>query len=68
MTRFTPAEGAMTGLPSVRPGRVPRRIIAAVRVSRERDGMTSPEVQRYSIKQKIERDGDRIIDWIEGIG
>ncbi len=46
---------------------VPRRIIAAVRVSKERDGMTSPENQRYAIEQKVARDGDRIVEWIEGI-
>lgn len=45
----------------------PRRAIAGIRVSKEREGMTSPENQRYIIEQFAEREGIEIVEWIEGI-
>ncbi|MCC2030652.1 recombinase family protein [Microbacterium allomyrinae] len=44
-----------------------RRGIGAIRVSKERDGMTSPENQRYAIEQFAERENIEIVEWIEGI-
>jgi site-specific DNA recombinase len=38
-----------------------------VRVSKERDGMISPENQRYSIEQYAARENIHIVEWIEGI-
>ncbi|WP_336638489.1 MULTISPECIES: recombinase family protein [unclassified Microbacterium] len=48
-----------------RPAR--RRAIGAIRVSKERDGMISPENQRYAIEQFAEREGIDIVEWVEGI-
>jgi len=53
----------LRGLP--RPAR--RRGIGLIRVSKERDGMISPENQRYAIEQYAERANIHIVDWIEGI-
>lgn len=44
-----------------------RRGIAAIRVSKERDGMTSPEIQRHVIQEFAERENIEIVEWIEGI-
>lgn len=44
-----------------------RRGIAAIRVSKERDNMTSPENQRYIIEQFAQRENIDIVEWIEGI-
>jgi DNA invertase Pin-like site-specific DNA recombinase len=44
-----------------------RRGVAMVRVSKERDGMISPENQRYAIEQYAARENIDIIEWIEGI-
>ncbi|MDI9889925.1 recombinase family protein [Microbacterium sp. IEGM 1404] len=38
-----------------------------VRVSKERDGMISPENQRYAIEQYAARENIDVIAWIEGI-
>ncbi|WP_337004024.1 recombinase family protein [Microbacterium sp. LB12] len=38
-----------------------------IRVSRERDGMTSPEVQRHAIESYAASNGIDIVDWVEGI-
>lgn len=48
-----------------RPAR--RRGIGAIRVSKEREGMISPENQRYAIEQFAEREGIDIVEWVEGI-
>lgn len=48
-----------------RPAR--RRGIGAIRVSKERDGMISPENQRYAIEQFAARENIDIVEWIEGI-
>lgn len=44
-----------------------RRAIALIRVSKDRDGMTSPEVQRHAIETYAAQRGISIIDWVEGI-
>ncbi|CAN7263162.1 recombinase family protein [Microbacterium foliorum] len=44
-----------------------RRAIAAIRVSKEREGMTSPENQRYIIEAFADRENIDIVEWIEGI-
>lgn len=44
-----------------------RRGVALIRVSKEREGMVSPENQRYAIEQYADRAGIDIIEWIEGI-
>ena len=44
-----------------------RRAIAAIRVSKERDGMTSPDVQRHAIEQYAAREGIDVTEWIEGL-
>jgi site-specific DNA recombinase len=44
-----------------------RRGIGLVRVSKERDGMISPENQRYAIEQYAQRSNVEIVEWIEGI-
>lgn len=48
-----------------RPAR--RRGIGAIRVSKEREGMISPENQRYAIEQFAQRENIEIVEWIEGI-
>lgn len=50
------------------PNRDPqRRAIALVRVSKERDGMTSPEVQAHAIEELARQHNLKIVDWIEGL-
>lgn len=44
-----------------------RRGIAAIRVSKERDNMTSPEIQRHVISEFASRENIDIVEWIEGI-
>lgn len=44
-----------------------RRGLGMIRVSRERDGMTSPDVQRHAIESYAATNGIDIIDWVEGI-
>ncbi|MFX4673881.1 hypothetical protein ABTB51_19370, partial [Acinetobacter baumannii] len=44
-----------------------RRGIAAIRVSKERDNMTSPEIQRHVISEFAARENIDIVEWIEGI-
>lgn len=38
-----------------------------IRVSKERDGMTSPEVQRHAIEQYAVRQNIEITEWVEGL-
>ena len=38
-----------------------------VRVSKERDGMSSPEMQRTAIQQFADSNNIHIVDWVEGI-
>jgi DNA invertase Pin-like site-specific DNA recombinase len=38
-----------------------------IRVSKEREGMISPENQRYAIQQYADRSNIDVIEWIEGI-
>ncbi|MEA1264205.1 recombinase family protein [Microbacterium sp. STF-2] len=44
-----------------------RRGIGMIRVSKEREGMTSPEMQRTAIQQCADQNGVEIVDWVEGI-
>lgn len=44
-----------------------RRGIGMIRVSKEREGMTSPEMQRTAIQQCADANGVEIVDWVEGI-
>lgn len=44
-----------------------RRGIGMIRVSKEREGMTSPEMQRTAIQQCADANGIEIVDWVEGI-
>jgi DNA invertase Pin-like site-specific DNA recombinase len=53
--------------PRLRPVPARRRAIAAVRVSKERDNMTSPEIQRHIIGEFAARENVEIVEWIEGI-
>lgn len=43
------------------------RALGLVRVSRERDGMVSPEIQRVSISDYSAGRGYELVDWVEGI-
>lgn len=54
---------------AVHPLRVaaPRRALALIRVSKDRDGLTSPEVQRHAIEAHAAANGIDIVDWVEGI-
>lgn len=55
---------------SVRPVRqaLPvRRGLGLIRVSREREGMTSPDVQRHAIQEYAASRGIEIVGWVEGI-
>ncbi|WP_327037327.1 MULTISPECIES: recombinase family protein [Microbacterium] len=52
---------------SVSPSTNSQRAIALVRVSREREGMTSPEIQRHAIEAFATQSGYTIVDWVEGI-
>jgi site-specific DNA recombinase len=45
----------------------PRRALALIRVSKERDGMTSPDVQRHAIDTWAAANGAVIVDTIEGL-
>lgn len=56
-----------TARASVRAVAVPRRAIAIVRVSKERDEMSSPEIQRHAIESYAGSNRITIIDWVEGI-
>lgn len=44
-----------------------RRGLGMIRVSRDRDGMTSPEVQRHAIESYAASNSIDIVDWVEGI-
>lgn len=44
-----------------------RRGVALIRVSKEREGMVSPENQRYAIEQYAERANIDVTLWVEGI-
>lgn len=44
-----------------------RRGIGMIRVSKEREGMTSPEMQRTAIQNCADANGVEIVDWVEGI-
>lgn len=44
-----------------------RRGIALIRVSKDRDGLTSPDVQRHAIEECAAARGVEIVDWVEGI-
>lgn len=44
-----------------------RRGLALIRVSKERDGMTSPEVQRHAIDTLAATNGITIVDTVEGL-
>ncbi len=62
----------MTPAPLGRADRPPaalaaRRGIGVVRVSQEREGTTSPEVQRYAIETYAARANITIVEWVEGI-
>lgn len=45
----------------------PRRAIGMIRVSTERHGMISPELQRTAIEDYCARRGYTVVEWIEGI-
>lgn len=45
----------------------PRRAVALIRVSKERDGMTSPDVQRHAIESFAAQNRITIVDTIEGL-
>lgn len=58
------------GSPRTRLAAVPRsapRVLGLVRVSMERDGMISPEVQRVAIEDAAARRGYVIAGWMEGL-
>lgn len=44
-----------------------RRGLGMIRVSRERDGMTSPDVQRHAIESYAAANNIDLVGWIEGI-
>lgn len=44
-----------------------RRALGLIRVSKERDGMTSPDVQRHAIEQWAANNNTDIIEWVEGL-
>lgn len=44
-----------------------RRGIALIRVSKEREGMISPENQRYAIEEYAKRENIKVVEWVEGI-
>lgn len=56
----------MSPRPAVAPQPL-RRGLGLIRVSKERDGMTSPDVQRHAIAEYAERRGIEIVGWVEGI-
>src|SRR5690348_7596899 len=45
----------------------PRRALGLVRVSKARDDMISPELQRTAIEDHAARRGHRIVAWMEGL-
>lgn len=45
----------------------PLKALGMIRVSKERDGMISPEVQRAAIKDYAERRGYIVVDWVQGL-
>src|SRR5438477_12786006 len=45
----------------------PRQGIGLIRVSKEREGMVSPEIQRAAIEQAAPPAGVDIVEWVEGI-
>jgi len=45
----------------------PRRALALIRVSKEREGMTSPDVQRHAIETFCASNGLSIVGFVEGI-
>lgn len=45
----------------------PRRALALIRVSKDRDGNTSPEVQRHAIETYAAQENVHIVDWVEGV-
>lgn len=51
--------------PALKAVPMPRLGIGIVRVSFEKDGTTSPEIQRHAIEQHAERSNVTIVDWIE---
>ena len=44
-----------------------RRGLGMIRVSKERDGMTSPDIQRNAIESFAATNAIDIVDWVEGI-
>ncbi len=44
-----------------------RRAVALIRVSKEREGMISPENQRYAIEEYAKRENITVIEWVEGL-
>ncbi|MCW2542817.1 MAG: hypothetical protein JWM40_369, partial [Frankiales bacterium] len=46
---------------------IPPRALGMIRVSKERDGMMSPDVQRAAILDYAHQRGYVIVDWLEGI-
>ena len=57
----------MAALPRTRSATAPRRGLALIRVSREREGMTSPDVQRHAIDSFADSQGIAIVDTVEGL-
>lgn len=58
----------MPARPRLRPvPDTPLRALGLVRVSKEREEMVSPEIQRTAIDDQCARRGYRIVGWIEGI-
>lgn len=43
------------------------RALGLIRVSKEREGMTSPDVQRHAIEEYARTTGHRVTEWVEGI-
>ncbi|MCK2024615.1 recombinase family protein [Microbacterium sp. kSW2-24] len=56
-------------MPNLRPvaESAPRRAVAMIRVSKEREEMHSPEMQRVAIEKYADANNLQIIDWVEGI-
>lgn len=51
-------------LSSARPAGAPRLGVGLIRVSFEKDGTTSPEIQQYAIQQHADTHGITIVDWV----
>ncbi|MFF3029110.1 recombinase family protein [Microbacterium sp. NPDC057944] len=49
------------------PAAAPHRAVALIRVSKEREEMHSPAMQKAAIEKYAESNGIRVVDWIEGI-